>query len=70
MKKTIVMLLIVTTITNTNLIAQTWNGSVSNDWNTAANWTPANVPTSSGNVIINNAAASYQPALAGSVNIA
>jgi hypothetical protein len=43
--------------------SQTWNGSVSSDWNNAANWTPNNVPTTSGNVIINNASASYQPVL-------
>ena len=30
----------------------TWNGSVSTDWNTAANWTPAIVPTSNLDVII------------------
>ncbi|MFD2719141.1 DUF4394 domain-containing protein [Hymenobacter monticola] len=30
----------------------TWNGSVSTDWGTAANWTPAQVPTAANNVII------------------
>ncbi|KAA9040603.1 hypothetical protein FW778_00750 [Ginsengibacter hankyongi] len=70
MKKLMAMLLIFTTITNTHSVAQTWNGSVNNDWNTAGNWTPGNVPTSSSNVIINNASTSYQPALAGNVNIA
>ncbi|WP_290864748.1 T9SS type A sorting domain-containing protein [Flavobacterium sp.] len=29
-----------------------WNGSVSTDWNTAANWTPSGVPTSSNCVTI------------------
>lgn len=49
--------------------SQTWNGSVSTDWNTAANWTPGNVPTASGNVIINNASASYQPVMAANTSI-
>lgn len=50
--------------------AQTWNGSVSNDWNNAANWTPAMVPGMSGNVTINNAGATHQPTLSNDVSIA
>jgi hypothetical protein len=38
------------------LTAQTWNGSVSNDWTNSLNWTPNTVPTSSSNVTINNVA--------------
>jgi hypothetical protein len=30
----------------------TWNGTASNDWHTAANWTPAQVPTAFDNVIV------------------
>jgi hypothetical protein len=30
----------------------TWNGSVSTDWNTAANWTPSGVPSSTSVVVI------------------
>ncbi|MFN7015441.1 MAG: hypothetical protein ACK4ON_14340, partial [Bacteroidia bacterium] len=30
----------------------TWNGSVSTDWNTAANWTPSGIPTASDHAII------------------
>jgi hypothetical protein len=30
----------------------TWNGSVSTDWTTAANWTPATVPTAATDVVI------------------
>jgi hypothetical protein len=30
----------------------TWNGSVSTDWGTAANWTPAQVPTANSDVTI------------------
>jgi len=33
---------------------KTWDGSSSNDWNTAANWTPSGVPTSLDDVIIPN----------------
>jgi hypothetical protein len=36
------------TITNTCI----WNGSVSNNWNTAANWTPGFVPSAPNDVII------------------
>lgn len=49
--------------------SQTWNGSISSDWNTAANWTPNTVPGPAGNVIISNAMATYQPVLGGNVNI-
>lgn len=38
------------TISNT----KTWNGTSSTDWNTAANWTPSVVPTSSDCVVIPN----------------
>jgi len=31
-----------------------WNAAVSGDWNTAANWSPAQVPTSSDTVFIAN----------------
>lgn len=42
------------------LTATTWDGSTSNDWNTAANWNTNAVPTSSDDVII-PAAPSNQP---------
>jgi hypothetical protein len=32
--------------------AQTWNGSISTDWNTAANWTPATIPIATSDVTI------------------
>ncbi len=52
------------------LQAQTWNGSVNNDWNTDANWTPAGVPAPSGNVIIpGSIPGSYWPAFTGPVSI-
>lgn len=49
--------------------AQTWNGSVSKNWNDPANWTPNGVPTSSSSVTI-NALTDSQPTLHGTVTIA
>jgi hypothetical protein len=57
-------------ITSSFCFSQTWNGSLSSDWNVAANWTPANVPGPGSSVNISNASALYQPALAGDVSIA
>jgi hypothetical protein len=34
------------------LYAQTWNGTASTNWNTAANWTPATVPIATSDVTI------------------
>lgn len=39
--------------------SQTWNGSAGTDWFTAANWTPATVPTAASNVTIPGALANY-----------
>ena len=50
------------------LIAQTWNGSTSTDWNTPGNWTPANVPTATSNVTIPGSLTRY-PVLATDVTI-
>lgn len=49
--------------------AQTWNGSVSSAWNTAANWTPATIPGAGNDVTINNAAAPNQPILPSDLTI-
>ena len=35
-----------------NISLLTWNGNVSTDWGTAANWTPAQVPTTTNDVLI------------------
>ncbi|MBS1742278.1 MAG: hypothetical protein JST81_04525, partial [Bacteroidetes bacterium] len=59
MKKS--LLLLCFTLIAIFIHAQTWNGSASTDWNDPQNWTPASVPTATGNVIIN--AASNSPAL-------
>ena len=45
----------------------TWNGSVSTDWNNAANWTPAAVPQAADDAII--AAASTEPSLTSAVTV-
>lgn len=37
-------------------VSYTWNGSTSNDWNTATNWTPNGVPNILDNVLINTSA--------------
>ena len=36
------------------VIGKTWNGSINTDWNTAGNWTPNGVPTTSDCVVIPN----------------
>ncbi|MCA0232113.1 MAG: BspA family leucine-rich repeat surface protein [Bacteroidetes bacterium] len=47
--------------------AITWQGSVSTDWNTACNWSPASVPGAGNTVII--AAASNQPVVTGNTTV-
>ena len=46
----------------------TWNGSVDNNWNTAANWTPSGTPTSTSFVLVPNGLAKYPTANA-AINI-
>jgi len=38
------------------VFAQTWNGNASSNWNDPANWTPANVPIATSNVVIASSA--------------
>jgi hypothetical protein len=47
----------------------TWNGSVSSDWNTAANWTPANVPNANNEDALINGAGAFQPVLPANTTI-
>ncbi|MDP4261328.1 MAG: hypothetical protein Q8941_02245 [Bacteroidota bacterium] len=70
MKKVIAVLVICMTITSLSVNGQTWTGTISSDWNNNLNWSTGEVPTSNKTVIINNAAAPYQPVLSGDVNIA
>ena len=46
---------------------QTWNGSLTTDWNTAGNWT-GGIPLPAGNVLIPTGAPRY-PKLASNVTI-
>lgn len=48
------LLLLIVGVGTVNAVQKTWDGSSSMNWNTAANWTPSGVPTSSDNVIIPN----------------
>ena len=48
--------------------SQTWTGSISTDWNTAANWSTNQVPLISGNVII-PAGTANSPVLSSDVTI-
>ena len=48
---------------------QTWNGSVSSDWNTPANWTPANVPNANNEDAVINGAGTFQPVLPANITI-
>lgn len=47
----------------------TWNGSVSSDWNTAANWTPANVPNANNEDALINGAGTFQPVMTSNISI-
>ena len=47
-----------------------WNGGASTDWNTAANWTPAQVPTGADAVEIPSVGVTNEPSLVSSVTIA
>ncbi len=60
--------LILLLIAGVYLKAQTWNGSAGTAWSTAANWTPAVVPTATSNVTIPGALVNY-PVLSGDVTI-
>lgn len=46
----------------------TWSGSTSTDWNTASNWTPAQVPSSGANILIPSGTGNA-PVLQGSVSL-
>ena len=55
-------------ITNTSFTLNvtntlTWNGSTSNDWNTATNWTPGSVPAAPNNVVISASGVTNEPVL-------
>lgn len=49
---------------NGTVTAKTWNGSLSSNWNNAANWTPASIPTAADCVVVPNVA--NDPVISGS----
>lgn len=52
------------------LLAQTWTGATSTDWNTATNWSSATVPLSTSSVIIPNSVGSGRwPVLAANTTV-
>jgi hypothetical protein len=57
-----------TAVTLRTLRTLTWDGSSSNDWSTASNWTPESVPTQSDIVTISSSA-SVMPALSSPVSL-
>ena len=50
--KTLLLLLLVSLLALPTLAQATWTGTTSTDWNTAANWNPAGVPTATTDVVI------------------
>ncbi|MBL7740853.1 MAG: T9SS type A sorting domain-containing protein [Chitinophagaceae bacterium] len=69
MKKGTAMLLSLITMFSMAASGQTWNGTVSSDWNNRFNWSTGEVPDIYENVTISNASAPYQPILSGNVMI-
>lgn len=54
-----------------HLLAQTWNGSVDTNWNTAGNWTPSGVPAEDAGaaVVINAGTVEYNGATNGDLTL-
>jgi len=69
MNKLFLLLAIVTLlITNGTFAQKTWTGTSSTVWNTANNWSPSGIPTSSDDVII-PVAPTNQPVISGSTGV-
>lgn len=49
-------------LSSSQAAAFTWNGNVSSDWNTSANWTPAGIPGLGDDVTINASGGAFDPA--------
>ncbi|UPT68644.1 MAG: hypothetical protein M0D57_08495 [Sphingobacteriales bacterium JAD_PAG50586_3] len=58
----IVLSLLICTLELSAQTSRTWTGSSSTDWNTAGNWSPSGVPSSSDHIILNTASGN-QPVL-------
>lgn len=69
MKKILLFSILFVATISLTFAQSTWNGSVSSDWNTAANWTPANVPNTNYEDAIINGAGTFQPTLSGSITM-
>ncbi len=64
MKKIAVLFtLLISVISLQAQTSRTWTGSTSTDWNTAANWSPSGVPSSSDHVVLNNGSLTNMPLL-------
>ncbi len=58
------------TLAGSDVAAYTWNGSISNAWETNGNWTPSGIPSSYSNVIIPDATiTSNDPVLPASASV-
>ena len=49
-------------LSSSQATAFTWNGNVSSDWNTSANWTPTGIPGLADDVTINASGGAFNPA--------
>ncbi|MES2772684.1 MAG: hypothetical protein V4722_00775 [Bacteroidota bacterium] len=67
MKK--IVYLLITLLPGNALIAQTWDGSTSTDWNTASNWSTNTVPQATGNVTIPGGALPNWPVLHADITV-
>ena len=56
------ILILTVGLSSSQAAAYTWNGSVSSDWNTSANWSPAGVPGLADDVTINASGGAFDPA--------
>lgn len=56
------ILILTVGLSSSQAAAFTWNGSVSSDWNTSANWTPAGIPGLGDDVTINASGGAFDPA--------
>ena len=67
--KFLAVLVICLVITLSQTFGQTWIGTTSTSWNTASNWSPANVPGTNSDVVISNSTAPFQPAIPSNLTI-
>jgi hypothetical protein len=63
MKKNLLFLILFLATLSLTFAQIIWNGSVSSDWNNAANWTPANIPNANNEDAVINGAGTFQPIL-------